>query len=1854
MAAARVCGRWLVAGVVSTLVLAVVAWPAEPEPIRHWAVIGPFPSPYYYPTGLERPFPPEEGIDLKATYRGKGQTVAYRRLTTDEAGTLALEQLFQPYILTTAYAFTVLRSASAQEVELTLTYEGGVRIWVNGQEVHRDPSSKAAASLRVGLRAGENDLLVKLCQLRGVEEGWWFRLSLGAGAGLSEVLSERAEWEKLPQARPAAPRLDEARALLAQARGALRSRALGQAMRLSRTLINEFPTGREAAEAVDVLLSAWASDPVFFGTPADYEQATDYSAQVRYLRRLTEAYHDYPVAERAQWGIIRQTLLHQYRAEIRVLEESQRWLLEFPYRPSAQAKGPESYFLRRGPVGLSPYDEVRLYGELLRRSTYPSRVVALAERFVQSGASLRKLAPGSSAWKNVQEAYAPAAVRVLLAQAERFEEVKPELVLLAARVARLSGDAGRSAALYGRVLSEHPTVERVATRARAALVEMGKLPPEAKKALSDYQAFIQQRQQQLRRWRQGAAGDEAKGSVKAGLERGARRMLRADYGEARRVFEGVVEQAPGLLRARMQLARAYQALGDPSAAAEQYRTILLIDPNHDDARIDLARLLFPSDVGLPEAVEHLQAVKDSFWNAREAKFLLGAALLRRGDYEGAVWAFAKARQLGYNYWASMRALHSARWGFDVNYYMQSGRYDEAIKLYTSIEQGFSGHVGGNPYYALKIARIYIEKGDFADARKALKRAVVNPHLDRGRAQTAREVQQLEREIEQRLREGRRPAPEPAATVAVVGFRAASGQPAQVDRLAATLRDAVEQGLTQRPGLRVLERSRVEEVSQELALAGAGLIRGGLAEIAARIRADLLVSAEVTEEGEALQVKVFLRNTRTGETATAAQVSGGAQDLFALADRVLGELQKHPWLRSARPTPAGQQRRGSSTVAVFPFANAAGIGELENLGEAMAALLQAHLATVQGVTVVSRENVGAVLEELRLGLAGVLDEATVKRVGQMLGADLFVMGSVVESGGRLRAVARVVDARSGVLLQAPTAEGPRDRPQEVEQRLLDGLLPALGLSLSPAQRQKLAAETASSLEAELLATEFRNLYWRRRRYQEARQVAEQYLHLRPNDVNMLVILAELYRDHSRAADAPEQAETLLRKALTLSPRNPQAAQDLARLLVARENYQQAIPVLERAPRSEEGNFLLGYSYEKTGQGARALQAYRRAGSLPALKSRLAQAAALTGRSAQAIRYYEEGLAQNPYDLEANYALAKLYEKAGRSEEARERYRGVIYLDPQHPLAQEAAANPLVAAAPTPRGLLVEDAPGVYLLPLGRLPEGWPARLAKLIEEKLGVRARVAPPLYDLSFSYEAPEDHYSPSRLGMRVRELWAWLDRQALFTVGLMDVPPTFSLSLYEREGGGANAAGIGWYDFTQALTTNYLVRGKVSEPQATYLGLLLGREPADFNRFAHVVLQMVAGYLVEEMEPCSYPQCARALLKVEMLDRPPRGLCSFDRAKALQRLRAAARSAKLGPETLLISDFESQADINRWVIQVGSMKLNTDRRYVTQGRGSARVTIPPGQDYPGVVMNADHGMPTDWRRYDFISLDLINPTEVAIPRWATKIYDRLVVYRFEDQTIVPEPGVNTITYPVAYLISTDRTRYMEVAFMMRYLLFHLQVDFPVRKPVTVYLDNFRLVRAPASRRPPLWMNWEDAYALRPDKAEEFRRLTAEQSRTIFDFEEEAQVRAWRAPGGELTLSEEAAAVATGRRALKVALPAGKDRYLDTSQGWGMPMDWSNFDVLRMEVTNPTGKPLAYVVEIQDLYSLSFDWDVFREERTLPPGRSTVEFPFTGLKTVDDGRFLDRRYMENLYLRFPRLSQPTTIYLDNVRLEKMP
>lgn len=81
---------------------------------------------------------------------------------------------------------------------------------------------------------------------------------------------------------------------------------------------------------------------------------------------------------------------------------------------------------------------------------------------------------------------------------------------------------------------------------------------------------------------------------------------------------------------------------------------------------------------------------------------------------------------------------------------------------------------------------------------------------------------------------------------------------------------------------------------------------------------------------------------------------------------------------------------------------------------VADLLAAELSGAKGLELVDRQSLGTVLRELELSLSGVARAKDAVRVGKLLRAEWFLLGSTVSAGGSNAVIARIVDARTGVM------------------------------------------------------------------------------------------------------------------------------------------------------------------------------------------------------------------------------------------------------------------------------------------------------------------------------------------------------------------------------------------------------------------------------------------------------------------------------------------------------------------------------------------------------------------------------------------------------------------------------------------------------------------------------------------------------------------------------------------------------------------------------------------------------------------------------------------------------------------------
>lgn len=132
------------------------------------------------------------------------------------------------------------------------------------------------------------------------------------------------------------------------------------------------------------------------------------------------------------------------------------------------------------------------------------------------------------------------------------------------------------------------------------------------------------------------------------------------------------------------------------------------------------------------------------------------------------------------------------------------------------------------------------------------------------------------------------------------------------------------------------------------------------------------------------------------------VAGAHADLPAAIDAVVADIVT---------------KTQGRTLAVAPFLPLGPNVRERRLGDIAAELLATRLVKSGKVKVVERGQLDRILEETKLSLLGLTDAANASKVGQMLGADLVVVGSVSETGELISVSIRAVGTGSSEALAA---------------------------------------------------------------------------------------------------------------------------------------------------------------------------------------------------------------------------------------------------------------------------------------------------------------------------------------------------------------------------------------------------------------------------------------------------------------------------------------------------------------------------------------------------------------------------------------------------------------------------------------------------------------------------------------------------------------------------------------------------------------------------------------------------------------------------------------------------------------------
>jgi TolB-like protein len=159
----------------------------------------------------------------------------------------------------------------------------------------------------------------------------------------------------------------------------------------------------------------------------------------------------------------------------------------------------------------------------------------------------------------------------------------------------------------------------------------------------------------------------------------------------------------------------------------------------------------------------------------------------------------------------------------------------------------------------------------------------------------------------------------------------------------------------------------------------------------------------------------------------------------------------------------------ATLAVLPV-TIAGDSAFQPLSRGLAELITSDLAMVRTLRLLERIQIGALLDELKLGQSQRGDPTTAARVGRLLRAERMVQGvASIAADGPVRLSASVVRG-DGTVRSGAQASGTFKQLLDLEKQLVFALAAQLGIQVTDAERQRILQQGPRNLAAFLAYSE----------------------------------------------------------------------------------------------------------------------------------------------------------------------------------------------------------------------------------------------------------------------------------------------------------------------------------------------------------------------------------------------------------------------------------------------------------------------------------------------------------------------------------------------------------------------------------------------------------------------------------------------------------------------------------------------------------------------------------------------------------------------------------------------------------------
>ena len=155
----------------------------------------------------------------------------------------------------------------------------------------------------------------------------------------------------------------------------------------------------------------------------------------------------------------------------------------------------------------------------------------------------------------------------------------------------------------------------------------------------------------------------------------------------------------------------------------------------------------------------------------------------------------------------------------------------------------------------------------------------------------------------------------------------------------------------------------------------------------------------------------------------------------------------------------------NSLAVLYFQNLGVSKDIDPLQKGLTDMLITDLSQVQRLKVVERVRMQKLLEEMGLGMTGLVDESTAPRFGKLLGASRLVRGTFIDlNKEKIQINVGLISAKKKRVKDAGKVTGNLDKFFRLEKELAFNILDDMGIKLTEAERKAISYIPTESLLA----------------------------------------------------------------------------------------------------------------------------------------------------------------------------------------------------------------------------------------------------------------------------------------------------------------------------------------------------------------------------------------------------------------------------------------------------------------------------------------------------------------------------------------------------------------------------------------------------------------------------------------------------------------------------------------------------------------------------------------------------------------------------------------------------------------------